>query len=46
MHFGTFRLGDDGQDEPPERIRTAVDASPHPKPVFWTFAPGEGRDIP
>jgi L-ascorbate metabolism protein UlaG (beta-lactamase superfamily) len=46
MHFGTFRLGDDGQDEPPERIRAAVASAPHPKPVFWTFAPGEGRDVP
>ena len=46
VHFGTFQLGADGQDEPPERLRAAVQAAPFPRPAFWTLAPGEGREVP
>jgi len=46
VHFGTFQLGADGQDEPPARLRAAVEAAPPPRPSFWTLAPGEGREVP
>jgi L-ascorbate metabolism protein UlaG (beta-lactamase superfamily) len=46
VHFGTFQLGLDGQDEPPSRLRAAVEAASPPAPVFWTLAPGEGREVP
>ena len=46
IHFGTFRLADDGQDEPANRIealRREGGASP---PRFWVLGFGEGRDVP
>jgi L-ascorbate metabolism protein UlaG (beta-lactamase superfamily) len=49
MHFGTFRLADDAQDEPTERIRAAVEKSgpaPENQPRFWVLGFGEGRDVP
>jgi len=49
MHFGTFLLADDGQDEPPNRLRAAVEKSPTAgaaKPRFWVLDFGEGRDVP
>ena len=49
MHFGTFLLADDGQDEPPTRLRAAVEQSPTAgaaKPRFWVLDFGEGRDVP
>jgi L-ascorbate metabolism protein UlaG (beta-lactamase superfamily) len=46
MHFGTFRLADDGQEEPVTRLHAAVEAQPGPKPAFWVLGFGEGRDIP
>jgi len=45
IHFGTFALGDDGQDEPVTVLGAALAARPKP-PRFWTLAPGEGRDVP
>jgi L-ascorbate metabolism protein UlaG (beta-lactamase superfamily) len=45
MHFGTFSLGDDGQDEPPEALRAALSATPAP-PRFWVLGFGEGREVP
>ncbi|WP_050791982.1 MBL fold metallo-hydrolase, partial [Stigmatella aurantiaca] len=30
MHFGTFRLADDGQEEPVTRLRAALEAQPEP----------------
>ena len=48
IHFGTFRLADDGQDEPPARLeqalREAEAASARPR--FWVLGFGEGRDVP
>jgi L-ascorbate metabolism protein UlaG (beta-lactamase superfamily) len=46
IHFGTFRLADDGQDEPAEEIRRLLDAEPEPKPRFWVLENGEGREVP
>jgi L-ascorbate metabolism protein UlaG (beta-lactamase superfamily) len=45
IHFGTFRLADDGQDEPAERIEELLRESPPPAPRFWILRPGEGRDV-
>jgi L-ascorbate metabolism protein UlaG (beta-lactamase superfamily) len=46
MHFGTFELTDEGQDEPPEEIARLLAAAPDPKPRFWVLDFGEGRDVP
>lgn len=46
IHFGTFRLADDGQDEPPERIEALLREEVAPGPRFWILGFGEGRDVP
>lgn len=46
MHFGTFELTDEGQDEPPREIARLLAAAPDPKPRFWVLGFGEGRDVP
>jgi L-ascorbate metabolism protein UlaG (beta-lactamase superfamily) len=46
MHFGTFRLADEGQDEAIADLRTALSRLPPPAPRFWVLEPGEGRDVP
>lgn len=46
IHFGTFRLGDDGQDEAPERLRSAIERAGEPRPRFWVLGFGEGRPVP
>ncbi len=46
MHFGTFRLADDGQDEPMQALETALARRGESRPRFWTLRPGEGRDVP
>lgn len=45
IHFGTFRLADDGQNEPAERIAASLAESDEP-PRFWVLGFGEGRDVP
>ena len=45
IHFGTFRLADDGQDEAPARIEALTRASAA-APRFWVLGFGEGRDVP
>ncbi|HUB07259.1 MAG TPA: MBL fold metallo-hydrolase [Myxococcales bacterium] len=44
IHFGTFRLADDGQDEPVEALQRALERTP--KPRFWVLGFGEGREVP
>jgi L-ascorbate metabolism protein UlaG (beta-lactamase superfamily) len=46
IHFGTFRLADDGQKEAAERIATLLKTSLQPKPRFWVLGFGESRDVP
>lgn len=48
MHFGTFALADDGQDEPPARIRELLAREPNPddRAGFRLLDFGEGRDLP
>lgn len=43
-HYGTFRLADDGETEPAERIAAALVAKPDMR--FWVLSFGEGRDVP
>jgi L-ascorbate metabolism protein UlaG (beta-lactamase superfamily) len=43
MHYGTFRLGDDGEDEPVEDLRRAIAAKGNPN--FLILEHGEGRDV-
>lgn len=45
IHFGTFRLADDGQDEPVARLTRALESSDSPV-RFWALGFGEGRDVP
>jgi L-ascorbate metabolism protein UlaG (beta-lactamase superfamily) len=45
MHYGTFALADDGQDEPPAALTAAAAAMPE-APTFWVLPFGEGRDVP
>ena len=46
IHFGTFRLADDGQDEPANRIEALRREGGAPPPRFWVLGFGEGRDVP
>jgi len=43
VHYGTFALGDDGEDEPLDDLRDALAAKGNPR--FLTLDHGEGRDI-
>jgi L-ascorbate metabolism protein UlaG (beta-lactamase superfamily) len=44
MHYGTFNLGDDGEEEPVVALRRAL--AERGSPRVWTLDHGEGRDIP
>lgn len=46
IHFGTFRLADDGEREPVEKLQAAVAAAGEPAPRFWVLGFGEGREVP
>jgi L-ascorbate metabolism protein UlaG (beta-lactamase superfamily) len=46
IHFGTFPLGDDGQEEPVEGLNRALEASGQARGSFWVPGHGESRDIP
>lgn len=43
IHFGTFQLGDDGQDEPTGDLRLAMDAAGVPGQQFWIPGNGDSR---
>lgn len=45
IHFGTFHLGDDHQDEPPERIIDILAKSGVPKPNFILLENGEPTTV-
>jgi L-ascorbate metabolism protein UlaG (beta-lactamase superfamily) len=47
IHFGTFRLADDGQDEPVEELRAAVarEEAEGRRVAFRVLEPGEGREL-
>lgn len=46
IHFGTFRLGDDGQDEAPARLEAVITTANTQRPRFWVLRFGEGRSVP
>jgi L-ascorbate metabolism protein UlaG (beta-lactamase superfamily) len=49
IHFGTFQLADDGQDEPVVGLQNALQRVADGRriaPQFWVLNPGEGRSIP
>jgi len=46
IHYGTFRLGDDGQFEPVERLANALIERPQVIPNFWVLGFGEGGPVP
>lgn len=45
IHIGTFSLADDGEADPPARLRRAL-AERGETDGFWVLSEGEGRDIP
>ena len=45
IHFGTFHLADDHQDEPPARIRDLIASAPEPKPNFILLENGESTIV-
>lgn len=45
IHFGTFALADDGQDEAVDRLRNCLAGIRQPD-LIWVLAEGEGRDVP
>ena len=45
MHYGTFPLADDGEDEPLEALRRALTEQTEPAPRFHVLAPGQGHDF-
>jgi L-ascorbate metabolism protein UlaG (beta-lactamase superfamily) len=45
IHYGTFRLTDEGIDRPVADLETAL-SEEHPRPRFFVLGFGEGRDIP
>jgi L-ascorbate metabolism protein UlaG (beta-lactamase superfamily) len=45
IHFGTFRLADDGEDEPVNELQRVLGAGKVAH-RFWVLDAGEGRDIP
>ena len=46
MHYGTFNLADDGQDEPVRALQSALLEKEVPASRFWTLAFGAGRSVP
>ena len=46
IHYGTFELADDGQDEPRQEIERGLAQSPLTESRFWVLENGEGRDVP
>jgi L-ascorbate metabolism protein UlaG (beta-lactamase superfamily) len=44
IHYGTFRIADDGLDDPRQALGQALAAQGRPR--FWLLEPGVGRDIP
>jgi len=46
MHFGTFSLADDGEDEPVDELNAARLREGVPEDHFWVLDFGEGRDVP
>lgn len=46
IHYGTFHLGDDGQDEPAHALVLALEQANLKRSDFWLLQNGQGRDVP
>jgi L-ascorbate metabolism protein UlaG (beta-lactamase superfamily) len=46
IHFGTFRLSDEAQDDPPRELRSALRDRKLSPERFWVLGQGEARDLP
>jgi L-ascorbate metabolism protein UlaG (beta-lactamase superfamily) len=46
IHWGTFQLADDAQEEAPAKLRALVARAPADRQRFWLLEFGEGRDVP
>ncbi len=46
MHFGTFRLSSEAQDDPPRALAAAREAAGLHAVAFFTLAPGAGLAVP
>jgi L-ascorbate metabolism protein UlaG (beta-lactamase superfamily) len=46
IHFGTFPLADDGQDEPLDALQQELSRRAAPRPRFMTLKFGEAFDVP
>ena len=46
IHFGTFKLADDGQSQPVEDLRAALEAAGMPPSTFWIPDNGDSRHWP
>ncbi len=46
IHFGTFRLADDGQDQPVTDLLAALDAAGSRRELFWIPVNGDRRHWP
>ncbi|MGD8532638.1 MAG: MBL fold metallo-hydrolase [Gammaproteobacteria bacterium] len=46
IHFGTFRLADDGQEQPARELLAALDAAAIPPSEFWIPDNGDSRQWP
>ncbi len=46
VHFGTLRLGDDGQFEPVEELFRSLGERGVSAARFWVLEPGQGRAVP
>ncbi len=45
IHFGTFRLADDAEDEPVNELQRLLNSVGGSRPNFYTLSPGEGKGI-
>jgi L-ascorbate metabolism protein UlaG (beta-lactamase superfamily) len=46
MHYGTFRLGDDRQNEPVDTLRSEIAATDMHGTQFWIMEFGESKTVP
>lgn len=46
IHFGTFRLADDAQNDPVENLTAALEQEQISPENFWVMGFGEGRPVP
>ena len=46
IHFGTFRLSEEGQNQPVTDLEAALAKAGEPRPEFWVLGFGESRAVP